>query len=88
MVRIHDRPLRLEPAPFRRSHDDFRSFIFYDQRMFTESGKARPGGAESVRDLRLLNVVLNGQKKSRISRKLDQHALCSFVELIVLLELE
>ena len=62
MVRIHDRPLRLEVRlRLSRSHDDFKAFVFYDQRLYTESGEARLGGVESVGDLRFLDVVLDGQ---------------------------
>ena len=57
-------PAKLDHAVrlrLRRSHDDFKAFGFYHQRLCTEPGKARLGLVKSVEDPRLLDVVLDGE---------------------------
>ena len=70
-------PAKLDHAVrlrLRRSHDDFKAFGFYHQRLCTESGKARLGGGELMDDLSLLDVILDCEEERLVLGELGHHA--------------
>jgi hypothetical protein len=80
VVRIHDRPLPLEVRPL-RGHDDFERFASYRR----TAGWPTPASAAFglVQDVRVAEVLRDGEQKRLVLCELGDGALCLVVQLVV-----